>query len=189
MPTTKLIILRPPCFVPSGSPYYNNVRPLCYSDSDAVLLCFDISRPETVESSLKKVLTTVACDANSWTTSKSYKKPRYFTIRVVHEVTTVFVVERSFSGPWFNLVSVSLVREQWKSEIQDFCSSTKILLIGCKTDLRTDVCTRMELSNQRQSPISHEQVRSVSAVTESVFQLFICTDQSSRLMTKRHLTT
>ncbi|RXM96311.1 Rho-related GTP-binding protein Rho6 [Acipenser ruthenus] len=38
----------------SGSPYYDNVRPLCYSDSDAVLLCFDISRPETIDSALKK---------------------------------------------------------------------------------------------------------------------------------------
>ncbi|KAI3356884.1 hypothetical protein L3Q82_003532 [Scortum barcoo] len=84
----------------SGSPYYDNVRPLCYSDSDAVLLCFDISRPDTVDSALKK----------------------------------------------------------WKAEIQDFCPSTRILLIGCKTDLRTDVCTRMELSNQKQTPISHEQV-------------------------------
>lgn len=83
----------------SGSPYYDNVRPLCYSDADAVLLCFDISRPETVESSLKK----------------------------------------------------------WKAEIMDFCPSTRIILVGCKTDLRTDVCTLMELSNQRLTPISHEQ--------------------------------
>lgn len=42
-----------------GSPYYDNVRPLCYSDSDAVLLCFDISRPDTVDSSLKKVMASV----------------------------------------------------------------------------------------------------------------------------------
>ncbi|KAM4611032.1 LOW QUALITY PROTEIN: rho family GTPase 1b [Polymixia lowei] len=83
----------------SGSPYYDNVRPLCYSDSDAVLLCFDISRPDTVDSGLKK----------------------------------------------------------WKTEILDFCPSTRILLIGCKTDLRTDVCTLMELSNQKQTPITHEQ--------------------------------
>ncbi|CAB1329393.1 unnamed protein product, partial [Coregonus sp. 'balchen'] len=48
-------------FDPTGSPYYDNVRPLCYSDSDA-----------------------------------------------------------------------------WKTEILDFCPSTRILLIGCKTDLRTD---------------------------------------------------
>lgn len=38
-----------------GSPYYDNVRPLCYSDCDAVLLCFDISRPDTVDAALKKV--------------------------------------------------------------------------------------------------------------------------------------
>ncbi|NXM49879.1 RND1 protein, partial [Gymnorhina tibicen] len=37
------------------SPYYDNVRPLCYSDSDAVLLCFDVSRPETLDSAAKKV--------------------------------------------------------------------------------------------------------------------------------------
>lgn len=42
-------------FLIAGSPYYDNVRPLCYSDSDAVLLCFDISRPDTVDSGLKKV--------------------------------------------------------------------------------------------------------------------------------------
>lgn len=35
------------------------MRPLCYSDSDAVLLCFDISRPDTVDSSLKKVMASV----------------------------------------------------------------------------------------------------------------------------------
>ncbi|XP_041942205.1 rho-related GTP-binding protein RhoN-like [Alosa sapidissima] len=40
----------------SGSSYYDNVRPLAYPDSDAVLLCFDISRPDTLESILKKWL-------------------------------------------------------------------------------------------------------------------------------------
>lgn len=54
------------------------------------------------------------------------------------------------------------IRLQWKAEIQDFCPSTRILLIGCKTDLRTDVCTRIELSNQKQTPISHEQVGPVT---------------------------
>lgn len=38
-----------------GSPYYDNVRPLSYPDSDAVLICFDISRPETLDSVMKKV--------------------------------------------------------------------------------------------------------------------------------------
>lgn len=43
----------PSCFV--GSPYYDNVRPLSYPDADAVLICFDISRPETLDSVLRKV--------------------------------------------------------------------------------------------------------------------------------------
>lgn len=51
---------------------------------------------------------------------------------------------------------------QWKTEILDFCPSTRILLIGCKTDLRTDVCTLMELSNQKQAPMAYEQVRQSS---------------------------
>uniref|UniRef100_U3I5V1 Rho family GTPase 1 n=4 Tax=Anatidae TaxID=8830 RepID=U3I5V1_ANAPP len=32
-----------------------------------------------------------------------------------------------------------------------------VLLIGCKTDLRTDLSTLMELSHQKQAPISYEQ--------------------------------
>lgn len=48
-------------FAPLGSPYYDNVRPLCYSDSDAVLLCFDISRPDTVDAALKKVRSAGIC--------------------------------------------------------------------------------------------------------------------------------
>ncbi|CAL8342403.1 unnamed protein product [Boreogadus saida] len=83
----------------SGSPYYDNVRPLSYPDSDAVLICFDISRPETLDSVLKK----------------------------------------------------------WRGEIQEFCPNTKILLVGCKSDLRTDLTTLVELSNHRQTPVSYDQ--------------------------------
>lgn len=64
-----------------------------------------------------------------------------------------------------------LICLQWKAEIQDFCPSTRILLIGCKTDLRTDVCTRIELSNQKQTPISHEQVRPVTVDESESFRL------------------
>ncbi|CAL8388283.1 unnamed protein product [Boreogadus saida] len=85
----------------SGSPYYDNVRPLSSPDSDAVLVCFDISRPETLDSVLKK----------------------------------------------------------WKAEIQEFCPSTKVLLVGCKSDLRTDLSTLVELSNQRRNPVSYDQVK------------------------------
>ncbi|KAI3365986.1 hypothetical protein L3Q82_009814 [Scortum barcoo] len=88
----------------SGSPYYDNVRPLSYPDSDAVLICFDISRPETLDSVLKK----------------------------------------------------------WKGEIQEFCPNTKMLLVGCKSDLRTDLSTLVELSNHRQTPVSYDQGSSMA---------------------------
>ncbi|KAK9524048.1 hypothetical protein VZT92_017915 [Zoarces viviparus] len=88
----------------SGSPYYDNVRPLSYPDSDAVLICFDISRPETLDSVLKK----------------------------------------------------------WKGEIQEFCPNTKMLLVGCKSDLRTDLNTLVELSNHRQTPVSYDQGSSMA---------------------------
>ncbi|TSK67227.1 Rho-related GTP-binding protein RhoE [Bagarius yarrelli] len=83
-----------------SSPYYDNVRPLSYPDSDAVIVCFDISRPETLDSVLKK----------------------------------------------------------WKGEIQEFCPNTKMLLVGCKSDLRTDLNTLVELSNHRQMPVSYDQI-------------------------------
>nr|XP_057905903.1 rho-related GTP-binding protein RhoN-like [Doryrhamphus excisus] len=83
----------------SGSSYYDNVRPLAYPDSDAVLICFDISRPETLDSVIKK----------------------------------------------------------WQGETQEFCPNAKVVLVGCKLDMRTDVSTLRELSQQRLIPVTHEQ--------------------------------
>lgn len=123
-----------PLSVFSGSPYYDNVRPLCYSDSDAVLLCFDISRPDTVDSSLKKVIPQSAFLFHRFAGNLQLNKIR---------------------NPFNNACPFV----QWKTEILDFCPSTRILLIGCKIDLRTDVCTLMELSNQKHTPITYEQVR------------------------------
>ncbi|XP_036613207.1 rho-related GTP-binding protein RhoN-like [Trichosurus vulpecula] len=95
----------------SGVSYYDNVRPLAYPDSDAVLICFDISRPETLDSVLKK----------------------------------------------------------WQGETQEFCPNAKVVLVGCKLDMRTDLATLRELSKQRLIPVTHEQgsvlARQVGAVS------------------------
>ncbi|EPY85183.1 rho-related GTP-binding protein RhoE-like protein [Camelus ferus] len=105
----------------SGSPYYDNVRPLSYPDSDAVLICFDISRPETLDSVLKKASAgEVTFDLNSG-------------------------------------IEINAIAVLWKGEIQEFCPNTKMLLVGCKSDLRTDVSTLVELSNHRQTPVSYDQ--------------------------------
>lgn len=37
-----------------------------------------------------------------------------------------------------------------------------MLLVGCKSDLRTDVSTLVELSNHRQTPVSYDQVGATS---------------------------
>ncbi|KAK3520721.1 hypothetical protein QTP70_030586 [Hemibagrus guttatus] len=80
----------------SGSSYYDNVRPLAYPDSDAVLVCFDISRPDTLDSVTKK----------------------------------------------------------WQAESQEYCPNAKLVLVGCKLDMRTDVSTLRELSKQRLIPVT-----------------------------------
>ncbi|XP_037546825.1 rho-related GTP-binding protein RhoN-like [Nematolebias whitei] len=82
-----------------GSAYYDNVRPLAYPDADAVLICFDISRPETLDSVVKK----------------------------------------------------------WQGERQEFCPNAKVVLVGCKLDMRTDLNVLRELSKHRLIPVTHEQ--------------------------------
>ncbi|KAF4084539.1 hypothetical protein AMELA_G00107370 [Ameiurus melas] len=88
----------------SGSTYYDNVRPLAYPDSDAVLICFDISRPETLDNVLKK----------------------------------------------------------WQGETQEYCPNAKVVLVGCKLDMRTDLNTLRELSKLRLIPVTHEQGTSLA---------------------------
>ncbi|KAM7069669.1 rho-related GTP-binding protein RhoN isoform 4-T4 [Molossus nigricans] len=100
----------------SGSSYYDNVRPLAYPDSDAVLICFDISRPETLDSVLKK---------------------------------------KSPEGCWF--LHAVIKGGQWQGETQEFCPNAKVVLVGCKLDMRTDLTTLRELSKQRLIPVTHEQ--------------------------------
>lgn len=56
------------------------------------------------------------------------------------------------------VIEVFVFSPQWKGEIQEFCPNTKMLLVGCKSDLRTDLSTLVELSNHRQTPVSYDQV-------------------------------
>lgn len=65
---------------------------------------------------------------------------------------------------WHNqwCISLSLCRlmsQQWQAETQEFCPNAKVVLVGCKLDMRTDVSTLRELSKQRLIPVTHEQVR------------------------------
>ncbi|KAH0504943.1 Rho-related GTP-binding protein RhoN [Microtus ochrogaster] len=51
------------------------------------------------------------------------------------------------SEPWY----------KWQGETQEFCPNAKVVLVGCKLDMRTDLATLRELSKQRLIPVTHEQ--------------------------------
>ncbi|XP_023691143.1 rho-related GTP-binding protein RhoN isoform X2 [Paramormyrops kingsleyae] len=77
----------------SGSSYYDNVRPLAYPDSDAVLICFDISRPETLDSVLKKG-STLARQMGAVAYTECTSKTSENSVRDVFHVTTLASVGR-----------------------------------------------------------------------------------------------
>lgn len=52
---------------------------------------------------------------------------------------------------------------QWQAETQEFCPSAKVVLVGCKMDMRTDLNVMRELAKHRLIPVTHEQVRSTKA--------------------------
>ncbi|NXL54748.1 RND1 protein, partial [Podilymbus podiceps] len=113
-----------------GGPYYDNVRPLCYSDSEGGLLCFDISRPETLDSAGGEVgggrgSPLGGCGVGG--------------------------------GPLVLMAALCPPTPQWGGEILDYCPNTRVLLIGGGADLRTDLSTLMELSHRGGAPISYEQ--------------------------------
>lgn len=58
---------------------------------------------------------------------------------------------------------------QWQGETQEFCPNAKVVLVGCKLDMRTDLNVMRELAKHRLIPVTHEQVSGVSfSVTVAV---------------------
>lgn len=49
------------------------------------------------------------------------------------------------------------VLKKWQGETQEFCPNAKVVLVGCKLDMRTDLATLRELSKQRLIPVTQEQ--------------------------------
>lgn len=47
---------------------------------------------------------------------------------------------------------------QWQGETQEFCPNAKVVLVGCKLDMRTDLNVMRELAKHRLIPVTHEQV-------------------------------
>lgn len=64
---------------------------------------------------------------------------------------------------------------QWQGETQEFCPGAKVVLVGCKMDMRTDPSVTRELAKHRLAPVTHEQVRSTN---ESISVSFSWSKQS-----------
>ncbi|XP_031566767.1 rho-related GTP-binding protein RhoE-like [Actinia tenebrosa] len=97
----------------SGQPEFDHVRPLSYKGSDVVMICFDISRPETLES----------------------------------------------------------VSTKWTTEAKEMCVDKPIVLVGCKTDLRSDICVVSELAKSRRIPVTYQQGCEMAKLIDSVLYL------------------
>ncbi|XP_029705972.1 rho-related GTP-binding protein RhoN-like isoform X2 [Takifugu rubripes] len=77
----------------SGSAYYDNVRPLAYPDADAVLICFDVSRPETLDSVTKKG-TNLARQIGAVAYAECTSRYSENSVRDVFHVTTLASLSR-----------------------------------------------------------------------------------------------
>lgn len=65
------------------------------------------------------------------------------------------------------------VDTQWQGETQEFCPGAKVVLVGCKLDLRTDLNVMRELSKHRLIPCTHEQVSRAEKTPVSTKRLFL----------------
>ncbi|KAG5651483.1 GTP-binding protein Rho1 [Sphagnurus paluster] len=58
--------------------------------------------------------------------------------------------------------SLANVQDKWYPEVAHFCEGTPLILVGTKTDLRSDEQTRRMLGAQGQAPITPEQGANVA---------------------------
>lgn len=75
-------------------------------------------------------------------------------------ISVLFVIYNAHLNiEYIYFICLSL-NSQWQGETQEFCPNAKVVLVGCKLDLRTDLNVMRELSKHRLIPVTHEQVRS-----------------------------
>ena len=70
-----------------------------------------------------------------------------------YPATDVFLVCFSVVSP----ISFDNVRNKWFTEIQHHAPGVPFILVGTKTDLRSDAATLSELESKKQAPISAAQ--------------------------------
>ena len=58
--------------------------------------------------------------------------------------------------------SLENIAEKWSPEVKNFCPKVPIVLVGNKTDLRSDQGTIRELGKMKQKPVMYEEGRSMA---------------------------
>ncbi|NWU67507.1 RHOF protein, partial [Pterocles burchelli] len=66
---------------------------------------------------------------------------------------------------------VTRVSPQWYPEVNHFCKSIPVLLVGCKTDLRRDRQVLQKLQEGHQEPISCQQAKAMARQLRAVSYL------------------
>lgn len=138
---------------PSGQEDYDRLRPLSYSDTNVVLICFDVTSPNTFDNILTKVMQpwggcpSPACPPRGrWQDCPSPLCPPWemawsWGCRPAH----------------IPVPQVTCVPPQWYPEVNHFCRGVPVLLVGCKTDLRRDREVLQKLREGHLEPISYQQ--------------------------------
>ncbi|XP_077963235.1 ras homolog family member Gb isoform X1 [Gasterosteus aculeatus] len=88
---------------------------------------------------------------NLWDTAGQEEYDRLRTLS--YPQTNVFIICFSISSP----ASYENVKHKWHPEVSHHCPAVPILLVGTKSDLRSDGETQRKLKEQNQAPVGHQQ--------------------------------
>uniref|UniRef100_A0A8W8MSR8 Rho-related GTP-binding protein RhoE n=1 Tax=Magallana gigas TaxID=29159 RepID=A0A8W8MSR8_MAGGI len=87
-----------------------------------------------------------------------YSPTAFDTYNTTYHVSETYRIQMSL---WDTSVaepdSMDHAISRWSSEVREHCPKQPIILVGCKTDLRTDAATVAELAKRRTTPIMYDQ--------------------------------
>ncbi|XP_054097089.1 rho-related GTP-binding protein RhoD isoform X1 [Callithrix jacchus] len=132
----------------AGQDDYDRLRPLFYPDASVLLLCFDVTSPNSFDNVSARML----------------------AVRITDIRVQAGERERGpLRGPELSGAHTRpLAPLQWYPEVNHFCKKVPIIVVGCKTDLRKDKSLVNKLRRNGLEPVTYhrgqEMARSVGAV-------------------------
>lgn len=123
----------------AGQEEFDRLRPLSYTDVSVILICFAVDYPVSLDNVLDKVR--LAVDV----TLDRFRRLAVNLPAPMHRYT----------GTW--LTRGSRCCSQWWPEVEHFCAGVPVVLVGTKTDLRTDRHTLDMLKAQGLRPVTAQQ--------------------------------